>query len=178
MSENPYAAPTEYAHPRDQPPEVDRIRRSHLIAESNIKSIGVLYMLTGLLALAGGVSVILEPNPDISDSAEVFGFYLGTIGIPLGVLTLSVGLQKLNKAARIIAGILSVAGLALIPVGTAICALFLFVLFSKKGRFVPTARYQDIVAKTPHIKRKTSIVSWVLLAVIIIVFVLGFISLT
>ena len=122
MNENPYAAPTEYAHHRDHLPEADQIRESHL-------------------------------------TAEALGHYLSTIGIPLGILTLSVGHQRLNRTAQNLTDVLNVVGLALLPVGTEISALFLFVFFSKKGRFVITVQHRNIVAKTPHIKQKTSIVT-------------------
>lgn len=58
-------------------------------------------------------------------------------------------------------------GLLGIPVGTLINAYILWLLFSKKGKRVFSVDYQRIIAETPHIKFRTPIFAWVVLAVLI-----------
>ena len=167
MNENPYAAPIEDSTPVHQQSEMEQVRRSHLNAEANIKGLGLLYLIGGILATIG---ILTNPTQSQAEpgSAEVIGYLVGTILFPLCFLVLGYGLRKLNAASRIIAGIFSVFGLFAIPVGTAISILLLYIVFCKKGRFVTTPAYKEIIAKTPHVKRKTSIVVWIFLALLLL----------
>ena len=166
--------PSHYKDPTDQssspPPlpvnqalEIDQIRKDHINTEANIKFTGVIYMIIGVLGLLIGTNKL--------------AFVVLEIGIPLGFLILSIGLLRLKKGARIIAAILSLIWITLILTHsfdwlfTAILlipnAAFSFALFGKKGRFVTTTDYKAIIAKTPHVKIKTSIGTWVLFTIII-----------
>jgi hypothetical protein len=175
MNENPYAAPSEYSLPGTQPSEDERIRRNHLNAELNIKGIGLLYFLGGILTIVSLLATNRNASQLPPGSAEATGYLIGTALVPLTFLILGYGLRKLNTFARIIAGILSTFGLLGFPIGTVISIFFLYCLFSKKGRFVTTAGYKEVIARTPHIKRKTSVVVWIFLALLIIFFVFGFV---
>ena len=168
MNVNPYAPPTEDSQPIDQKSEFEQIRRSHLNSEVNIKGLGLLYLISGLLATIG---IVTNATSDQAEpgSAEAIGYLVGTILLPLCFLILGYGLHKLTAIARIIAGILSTFGLFAVPVGTAISILLLYILFCKKGRFVTTPAYKQIIARTPHIKRKASIVVWVFLALLLLI---------
>jgi hypothetical protein len=55
--------------------------------------------------------------------------------------------------------------------GTLINVYILVKLCGKQGSFVMTPEYQRIIAATPHVKRKSSIASMVLLAILIIVLI-------
>ncbi len=168
MNENPYAAPVEDSTPVYQQSEVEQVRRSHLNAEANIKGLGLLYLIVGIL---GTIGILTNPTQSQAEpgSAEAIGYLVGTILFPLCFLVLGYGLRKLSTVARIIAGILSAFGLIAVPVGTAISILLLYILFCKKGRFVTTPAYREIIAKTPHVKRKTSIVVWISLALLLLI---------
>ena len=164
--------PSHYKDPTDQssspPPlpvnqalEIDQIRKDHINTEANIKFTGFIYMIIGVLGLLIGID-------RFTSGIKIF--------IPLGFLTLSIGLLRLNKDARIIAAILSLIWITLILkhsfdwLFTAILlipnAAFSFALFGKKGRFVTTTDYRAIIVKTPHVKIKTSIGAWVLFTII------------
>ena len=168
MNENPYAAPVEDFKPGYQQSEAEQVRRTHLNAEANITGLGLIYLIGGILATIG---IVTNPTQTQAEpgSAEATGYLIGTILFPLCFLVLGYGLRKLNAAARIIAGILSSFGLFAVPVGTAISIVLLYILFCKKGRFVTTPAYEEIIAKTPHVKRKTSIVVWIFLALLLLI---------
>ncbi|MBL9157409.1 MAG: hypothetical protein JNJ70_08055 [Verrucomicrobiales bacterium] len=56
------------------------------------------------------------------------------------------------------------------PVGTLINAIFLSYLLSKKGTYVLTEEYHGIIARTPHVKAKTSVAAVVLLVFVLALF--------
>ena len=56
-------------------------------------------------------------------------------------------------------------------VGILVQIYILYLLFSKKGRRIFESDYPDIVAATPEIKYRTSVVIWVLLGLVILAFV-------
>ena len=55
--------------------------------------------------------------------------------------------------------------------GTLINLYILVTVAGKKGHFVMTPEYHRIIAATPHVKRKTSVVTWVLLTLFIIILI-------
>ncbi|MDA7521916.1 hypothetical protein N9Z55_07560 [Akkermansiaceae bacterium] len=167
MKTSHYKDPTDQSSspptlPVNQDLEIDQIRKNHINTESTIKFNGFIYMIIGVLGLLIGI--------------DRFTSGMFKIVISLGFLTLSIGLLRLNKNARITAAILSLVWVALILTHsfdwlfTTILLLpnaaFSFALFGKKGRFVTTTDYKDIIVKTPHVKIKTSIGAWVLFAII------------
>jgi hypothetical protein len=68
-------------------------------------------------------------------------------------------------------GIIASIGLFFFPWGTVINGYILWLLFSSKGRFVMSPEYQEVIAATPHMKHRTSIV--VILLGILLLVVLG-----
>ena len=163
--------------PDDQAPEADQIRKDHINTETNIKFTGVIYGIFGLLI---GINEISSDGSDLSQS---FRQILVLIGIPLGSLTLGIGLFKLKKSARVFAGILSLIwgvlivekipfdrvfkvltqgsngypvfvnylGVIILSITLMISVFFPFLLFGRKGRFVTTSHYREIIGKTPHV---------------------------
>ena len=84
----------EFKCPDDQAPEAGQIRKDHINTETNIKVTGFIYTIIGILGLLIGIA---EISPDESDLLQSFRQILVLIGIPLGSLTLGVGLFKLKK---------------------------------------------------------------------------------
>lgn len=128
-----------------------------------LKTIGVLFILGGALTLIGGVL----PLMNLKEGAEAFGVSLFLIGISLLYLFTGFGLRKLKRGARIPAVIICAIGLLGFPFGTLISAYFLYILCNRKAGRILTPAYQEIIAQTPHVKQKTSIFLWVLLAVLL-----------
>ncbi|MBW1916173.1 MAG: hypothetical protein JRI86_14770, partial [Deltaproteobacteria bacterium] len=80
----------------------------------------------------------------------------------------AVQLRNLSPSAKIPAVFLSSIGLIGFPVGTIINAYILYVLLCKKGRYVLSPEYQEIVRATPDIRYHTSIIIWIVLAIFIL----------
>ncbi len=184
---NPYAptsngGPTYFGGPEVE--DVEACRRAHLNHEASIKSIGFLYLLGAIFMVPMGVGVLIASvgglmasrGQDASAAAAT-----GTVGLLylcIGVFQgyTGLGLRKVKSWARRPGIVLSVIGLLAFPIGTLISAYFLYLLLSEKGKVIMSPLYQDVIAQTPHIKYKTSIVVWILLGLVIALITLAVIG--
>jgi hypothetical protein len=64
-------------------------------------------------------------------------------------------------------------GLIGFPIGTLISVYFLYLLLSQKGAYVFSPEYAQVIAATPHIQYKTSIVVWIFLGLLLVVIFLA-----
>lgn len=161
MSENPYEAPQVLDGEIDQPTEEERILRSHLNAEASIKSLGSILFVSGMIMGIG----TLQELPYLSQRR--FHEVVVTIVTPILLLWLGLKLRQLRQVAVIITGCFAVFGLTFYPVGTIFSLLILYFLFSKKGRSVVTPEYHRIIRATPHLRYRSSLITWILLAILI-----------
>ena len=127
-----------------------------------------------LLMLIGALRLMGNPNLAQSNQPVLIAATIGLVLLVVGGLQAACGfhLRRLRPLARIPVGIISALGLLAIPLGTLINGYILYLLFSKKGRFILSPEYQAIVAATPEIKYRTSIVIWILLG-LVLVFIVG-----
>ena len=79
----------------------------------------------------------------------------------------------------LIGGVFSAIGLLGFPIGTLISAYFLYLLLSEKGSYVFSDAYKQVIAQTPHMRYKTSILTWivVILLVTLVLLVIVIVSL-
>jgi hypothetical protein len=180
-STNVYAPPK--ARVEDVVPfagEAHEVRTEHIQTETSIRAIGTRYYLGGGLLCVAGIAVFMASRGRSPNAADISMAALEAICLGGGVLSLVVarGLRKLRPWARIVALIL--AGLGVLsafaargaaPVGALINAYILYLLLCKKGRRIFESDYPDIVAATPDVKGKTSIVVWIALALLLLVLV-------
>lgn len=158
--------------------QAEAIRNEHLKHEASVQSVGILYYLGGIFLTLMGVAGMFGAFAS-GTSGGTIGFVVGLFFLVLAVCQFIVGrgLRKLRPWARTPTAILSGFGLLGFPVGTLINAYILYLVLSAKGRMVLSEEYNQVVAQTPHIKYKTSIVVWIFLALLVGVFVLGIIGL-
>jgi hypothetical protein len=69
--------------------------------------------------------------------------------------------------------VLSGLGLLGFPIGTAINAYILYLFLSKKGRTIFAPEYQAVIAATPEVKYRTSILVWIFLALLVALLAFG-----
>jgi hypothetical protein len=170
MEINPYAAPQ--AQVLQTTSQDELIRKEHINTEGTMKSVGTLYYLGAfMLLLYGVILTVASISAGKKDS---------WIGVPIGVVLLALGLgqgrlayglSKLSSWARTPTIVLSSIGLLAIPLGTLINIYILVKITGKKGQFIFTPEYQRIIAATPHVKRKTSVVAWVVLIVLLLILI-------
>tara|TARA_R110002073_G_scaffold315027_1_gene487456 strand:- start:1340 stop:1984 length:645 start_codon:yes stop_codon:yes gene_type:complete len=157
--------------------DVESVRRYYLSHEASVKSIGILYMLGAIFMVPAGFFLMLAlliPSeealaPRIAAGAVGFAYF--SLGLLQGFT--AVGLRRLRPWARIVAIVFSVIGLLAIPLGTIISAFILYLLLSEKGKMVFSPGYEQVVAQTPHIKYKTSIIVWIFLGLLIALITFG-----
>jgi hypothetical protein len=147
----------------------EAIRQTHIKHEASLKSVGLLMLLGGALMLLGGVMVMvsllqMDSGTDMSGIAIIIGIIYAVLG---GVfLLLAHGYRKLKRWIRIPGTIVSCLGLLSFPIGTLINGYILYLLWSQKGKMVLSAEYQEVIAATPHIRHKTSVLVWIFLAIV------------
>lgn len=148
------------------------VRRMHLNHEANIKAVGMLYYLGVII---GVVVVILSLTGTIKLDKGILT--TSSIAFTLGLCIFNAwvgrGLRTLNPVVKIPAGVQAGIGLLGFPVGTLISGFVLYLLFSKKGTMVFSDEYKQVIAATPDIKYRTSIIIWFFLALLVLVILLG-----
>lgn len=155
----------------------DQIRQEHINHEASIRSVGFLYLVGSVFTCLASVSMMFGPGA--GGLSGTFAVSLGLIYFALFTffLVFGIGIRKLKPWARTGSIVLSCIGLLGIPIGTLINGYILYLLLSKKGKTIFSEDYKRVVAETPHIKYKTSIIVWVFLAILlllILVAVFGF----
>lgn len=199
---NPFAAPrAEVRRGRQFDDEDEYIRRQYLNHEASLKSVGYLYVLGAALLLFSmflpikemlGKAPGVNPDKQVVLTAVVLGFVY--LGVALLNLALAYGLIRLQNWARwttfgltifnlvLIVGIrifvTATTGKPGIPLPVLVIVLIIqgyiiYLTVSPKAEVVCSQEYKEIIARTPHIRYKTSIAVWILLGLICLVLALG-----
>lgn len=164
MEINPYAAPQSKTLQASNQDEV--IRQEHIYTEATIKSVGMLYYLGTFILLIFALISFTTSSIEVTLRGPLLGTVILVLAVGQGVT--AYGLRRLQNWARIPTIIFSCIGLLVFPLGTLINVYILTKVLGKQGRFVMTPEYQRIIAATPHVKRKSSILALLLLALLII----------
>jgi hypothetical protein len=164
---NPFAAPT--APLTDADLDAEQTRREHLNAEASIKSVGSLYMLTAILIVVGIIFLYAQLGNGVRTAASTA--YLQQ-SVPLLAMSgffawLALSLRRLKPWSRVVGTVFSVIGLIGFPIGTLINGYILYLFWSEKGRMIFSEEYKEVIATTPHIKYKTSILVKLILALLV-----------
>lgn len=171
MEINPYAAPQSQV--LQATPQDEIVRNEHLNTEAAIKSAGLLYYLGSLALIAIGVIALISKDPGKTGFDIFLGMIFLLLGIGMGVA--AYGLRRLQSWARpltiLLSSIAVIIGLINLSWGIVIHIYILAKMLGKQGRFVMSPEYQRIIAATPHVKRKTSIVVKVLLVLLLIILI-------
>lgn len=168
MSVNPYAPVAAEQPQLESLSDAAVIRQQHLSHEASIKSIGTLYLLAALIFVPIGIWLIVATflgTPSLATTGSI-GFFQLAFGLFQGMTGLA--LRQLKNWARVVAIIFSVIGLIAFPLGTLISAYFLYLLLSAKGGYIFSDQYQQVIAATPDMKYKTSIIVWIFLALLLL----------
>lgn len=181
METNPYAAPREM-EPAAPPTEAEAVRRDHLKHEASVKGVGSIYLIGGIILLFAAFGAGIAGSATRSEGEAYILLVAGALGAT-GILGLAVasGLRRLKPWARITAMVLSGIGIFVSFFGLPISVIVLLIhayifvmLLSPKSTLVFSPYYKEIVAATPHIKYRTSIVVWIALGILLLILVLMF----
>jgi hypothetical protein len=150
--------------------QAEQVRREHIGHEASIKSVGELQMLGGILMgliSLFGLYGFVTSNSSRAISVAVVGL-VATGGMSVLFLWNGFGLWRLRPSARWAGVILCVVFMIVgFPIGTIINGYILWLLVSRKGKVVFSDEYQRIIAETPHVKFRTPVYAWVILALFI-----------
>jgi hypothetical protein len=167
MEHNPYQTPEANVDVVSVDADAEAIRKEFINHEASVRSIGLLYYLFTLgLGIAAVVTLFGFQTQPFEMNALFLAIFVGLLAALY--YWIGSGLRALRPNVRIVAGVFAALGLLSFPIGTIINGYILYLLFSKKGERVFSADYQAIVDATPHIKYKTSIVVWLLIAILIL----------
>jgi len=169
---NPYAPPTaRVSDVGDSPSEAETIRREHIKHEASIRSIGILYYLGGgiLVLIAVGLIVAFSSRTEATNSVAVLIGAVFYLAVGVFMLFVAHAIRQLKGWARTASTVLAVIGLLGFPVGTLINVYILYLLHSAKGKRIFAPDYPAIVAATPSVKYRTSIVVWIVLGLLVLV---------
>lgn len=176
FDDNPFRAPEASFGDPDVAASDVAIRKEHISHEASVKSIGSLYLLGGIVLLFASGYLLFAVNAAPGGGGLGPGIDPRLVLLPLLAVIqciTAVGLRRLRGWARIVSGILSGIGLIGFPIGTLINGYILYLLFSAKGSMVFSPEYQKIIAQTPHIKYRTSIIVWVFVGLLLVLLGLG-----
>src|SRR5262249_1563872 len=160
---NPYAAPTARVEDVAADPAAESTRRAHINHEASIKAVGFLYYLGGVLLTIGTLAAFVSAPKEPASAAII----LLLLALGVAQLVAGWGVRAFRPWARIVGCVLSAIGLLGFPLGTLINAYILYLFLSKKGRTIFAPEYQAVIAATPHVKYRTSIVVWIVLALLV-----------
>jgi hypothetical protein len=155
----------------------EQVRREHLKHEASIRTVGALQILAATLLLLPIVMELLALLIGFPTSAAngvggrinlVSAFPMTFLCLAILLLGLGFGLRRLNPYARIVSAVLSGFGLIGFPIGTVIYGYILWLLLSRKGKRVFSEEYRRIRAETPHIRCRTPVWFWLLVALLIV----------
>jgi hypothetical protein len=170
---NPYAAPTvPYASgPSGSLAEAERIRQGLIKHETNVKSLGSLYLAGAILGSVATLGILIATLMGQLTTPDAGAFpWFGVVAVgALGCwfyYWIGAGLRRLSAGPRIAAIVLSGIGVLGFPLGTLIHGYFLYLLLSAEGKQVFTPEYQRVIAATPHIQYKSY---WMLGCLLILV---------
>jgi hypothetical protein len=192
--------------PYSAAPEADleTIRRAHIRAETNIRALGTFVALSGVLALVGGVMWLAVVEEFLADSA-VDGLAHQRIATVVSVLvapayilaglwlrrwsvrgrSLFTGLYGANILWQLGDNIWLMRSLDLdggFVVGSVVMtlglgALFMSVVWSRRGRMVFTEHYQRVVVPaTPHVIYRGRVVWYALAIALVLLMALGLVG--
>jgi hypothetical protein len=179
---NPYASPCAKIDVIPPPPgdisEAEALRRKYIKHEASVRSIGVLYYLAGIFLSfisLSTIGIVVALAAGRSDPPPPFAVGLLLVYSALAIVSFVVGrgLRRLRHWARVPVGILSIFGLLQVPIGTLINGYILYLVFSAKGAMVFSPQYQEAIRQTPHVKYRTSMVTWILLAILVVIVLAG-----
>jgi hypothetical protein len=162
-------------------PAIEEVRKTYLNHETSIRSLSLLYLIGGVMFAA---TTLMAFNMIATQSAARTMVLAFSGILSFTALVISVGLRRLKRWVRFPIGFFS--GLILLSVtmnlllGSQTGAMIivglvtfyiLYLVFSKKGRMVFSLEYQEIIRQTPHIKRRSSVILWILLGLLILLII-------
>jgi hypothetical protein len=137
----------------------DAERRQLLRHERSLRAIGVLHVIGAVLGVCTLIAIAFDGLPG---SAVLL---LGALGVCALHAWVGVGLARLDRRVRHAAGLLHGVGLLAFPVGTAVNAYVLYLLFGAKGKRILSPEYRALIERTPGVRLPFPVLRVLLVAI-------------
>jgi hypothetical protein len=130
------------------PTHSELVRQENFKFEQSVRSIGVLYLLAGTLFIVGAIAAL-----NILGLGGIV-WVIPSLIVGGGLIWLSNLLQSLDPLGQKPALIISIIGMLLFPIGTVLGGYALVLLLCKRGRYIYSDEYRQIISDTPEIKNQ------------------------
>ena len=161
---NPYTAPLTGPETSDPFLQEDtQIRQQFIDCEANCRSIAELLLGGGLILAIGGAILFAAGTSRPSQAILAVLTLLGCIQFIVGI-----GARRFLPRARIGAIIFCALWLLFFPVETIFGGACLWYLVRPAAAYVFTEEYSGVIRRTPHVRFRTSAVSWGILVVLML----------
>ena len=147
-------------------------RQAHIAREKSLRTLGWLNLIGSGMSIIIGFAFILLGEPEGVD----MGAWDFVVGLMAGILGLWVGwaLLKLRKEAQIgiviqfviaLPGLFEIGGIGVWAL--LLNVLFLYLVFSSRGKRVLKPDYKEVIRQTPHVRYRTPFWLWAILFVLL-----------
>ena len=164
---NPYAPTLQAAESEVDVSDEVSIRRKYIGHETNIKSIGGLFVLFAIAIFLVGLVTESAPTQRAANFNPLYLAFWATLAT--AQLIAAFGLYRFQPWARMLAIPICVVWLAGIGIGTLLGLFFLYLLLSPKGAYVFSDEYREIRQATPQVKYKLSTFALVIIFGLIVI---------
>ncbi len=152
------------------------IRADHIGREEAIKSIGLLCFFSAFIFGVLGAGLLVSPKTASADgSLKIVAVVY--IFLAIGLIATGWGLRALKPWSKFTAIFAALFSTFLFPFSAVVSVYILWLVFSKKGRYVLSSEYAAIVAAAPAVEYRQAgfaKVFMVALAVIIVLLTIGY----
>ena len=166
---NPYARTHQAAESEVDVSDEVSIRRKYIGHETNIKSIGGLFVLFAIAIFLVGLVTESAPTQRAANFNPLYLAFWATLAT--AQLIAAFGLYRFQPWARMLAIPICVVWLAGIGLGTLLGLFFLYLLLSRKGAYVFSDEYKSIRKATPQVKYKMSAISMMIVVGLLLIIV-------
>lgn len=156
---NPYQPPETEAHVSPTGvtdiESATHVRREFLNQEASVKALGFLFYIATVCSLWMTIKYMAHMTDP--EHAVIASVELGVgLAVSLTFAVIGYGLSSLASWVLFPLGVTLAVGWLAFPIGTIICSYLAFLVFSRRGRFVFSTEYSDIMRRTAHVRYRMS----------------------
>ncbi len=157
--------------------QAEETRRKLINQEASIRTVGFLKIIWGFICLVReSIQFVADWQIPQGEPKELLPFFVG-LAVGTLILGVGIGLRKLDSRVRVVAALMETLGLLAIPLYPVLAwfapinLYIMWLVLNPRGKFIFSEEYKEVIAQTPQVKAKTAIITWVLLAIVLALFV-------
>jgi len=140
----------------------DAVRRNYLSHEAAVRSIGLLFLISGIaIGLTGTLAIGFAVRDNESLHAELPRMAGSFLIIGAGLLPFGVGMSNLQPWVQKPICVLSCFAAVAFPIGTLLGGYILYAATNGKLELVLSAQYRAVIDRTPNVKPRLPWLAWI-----------------